>query len=195
MGNTRTMGWGNSADDPASPLPYKDWAPQPVAPGVVRAVSVAIDGFYGLPVDPLLVAWDDQRATVRLANGDLRWYSDGVQQAFPRQGEIVVEAVAGSVYPRDNRYMDALAVRSLEELVETVNAEEITSIDEDGTIHIYGEHDNSRGAAVREPDSGIILRASGLQGTSPWKLEVLATQLLEEAQGLLKAVNVAPPTL
>jgi len=79
--------------------------------------------------------------------------------------------------------------------VETVNVEEITSIDEDGTIHIYGELDNSRGAAVRAPDSGIILRASGLQGTSPWKLEVLAIRLLEEARGLLKPVNVAPPTL
>ncbi len=107
----------------------------------------------------------------------------------------MVEAVVGSVYPRDNRYMAALAVRSLEDLVETVNAEEITLIDEDGTIHIYGEHDNSRGTAVRAPDSGIIIRASGLEGTSPWKLEVLATRLLEEAQGLLKPMNVAPPTL
>jgi hypothetical protein len=169
--------------------------PQPVTPGAVRAVSVVIHGFYGLPADPLFVAWDDQRATVRLANGDLRWYFDSVQQAFPRQGEIVVEAVAGSVYPRDNRYMDAMAVRSLEDLIETVTAERVTSIGEDGTIRIYGEHDNSHGDAVRAPDSGIILRASGTQGTSPWRLEVVATRLLEEAQVLLEPMNVALPTL
>ena len=193
MGDAWAMEWGHSSDDPAPLLPPKDWEPQPVAPGAVRVVSGAIDGFHGLSAEPLLVAWDDQRTAVRLANGDLRWYSDGVQQAFPRHGEIVVEAAG--VYPRDNRYMDALVVRSLEDLVETVNAETITSIDEDGTIHIYGEHDNSRGAAVREPHSGIILRASGLQGTRPWKLEVRATRLLKEAQGLLKPMNVAPPTL
>jgi hypothetical protein len=192
---TWTMGWGDDGEgiDPP-PLPYEDWVPQPVTPGAVRAVSVVIHGFYGLPADALLVAWDDQRATVRLANGDLRWSIDAARQAFPQQGEIAV-VDASSVYPRGNRYMDALAVRSLQDLIETVNAETVTSIDEDGTIHIYGEHDNSRGEAVRAPDSGIILRASGVEGTNPWRLEVVATRLLEEAQVLLEPMNVAPPTL
>ena len=161
----------------------------------MRAVSVVIRGFYGLPADPVLVAWDDERATVRLANGDLRWYLDADRHAFPMQGDIVVEANAGSLYPRGNRYMDALVVRSLEDLIETVNADKVTSIDEDGTIRIYGEHDNSRGEVVRAPDTGIILRASGVKGSNPWRLEVVATRLLDEAQMLLDPMNVAPPTL
>ena len=192
---TWTMGWGDDGEGiDSQPLPYEEWVPRPVAQGAVRAVRVVIRGFYGLPADPVLVAWDDARATVRLANGLLRWYIDAARQAFPRQGEIAV-VDANSVYPRGNRYMDALAVRSLQDLIETVNAETVTSIDEDGTIHIYGEHDGSRGEAVRAPDSGIILRASGVEGDRSWRLEVVATRLLEEAQELLEPRNVAPPTL
>jgi hypothetical protein len=86
-------------------------------------------------------------------------------------------------------------VRSLQDLTETVNAEVVTSIYEDGTIHIYGQHDNSRGEAVRAPDSGIILRASGVEGDRPWRLDVVATRLLEEAQVLLEPTHVVPPTL
>lgn len=188
------MGWGDDAEGTDSVFPHGDWVPQLLPPGTVRAVSVVIDGFYGLPADPVLVVWDDDRVTVRLANGDLRWYRDKDRHAFPRQGEIVVQS-ADNVYPRGNRYMDALAVRSLEDLIETVNAEAVTSIDEDGTIHFYGEHDNSRGEAVRAPDSGIILRASGVEGANPWRLEVVASRLLEGTQMLLDPTDVSPPTL
>lgn len=65
-----------------------------------------------------------------------------------------------------------------QDLIETVIAETVTSVDEDGTIYIYGEHDNSSGEAVREPDSGIILRARGVEGDRPWRLDVVATRLL-----------------
>ena len=71
----------------------------------------------------------------------------------------------------------------------------IASVDGDGTIHIHGEHDHSRGQAVRAPDSGIILRASGVEGASEWRLEVVATGLLEESRRLLEPMDVAPPTL
>lgn len=91
--------------------------------------------------------------------------------------------------------MDALAVRSVEDLIETVNADEVTSIDEVGAIHFYGDHDNSRGEAIRAPDSGIILRASGVEGAHPWRLEVVASRLLDEAQMLLDPGDAAPPTL
>jgi len=141
MGNW-TLGWGDGSDDGDPPLPYSAWVPQPVASGAVRAAGVVIHGFYGLSAEPLLIAWDNERATVRLADGELQWYIDGNHQAYPRRGEIVVEGVTEHPYPRGNRYMDALVVRSLQDLIETVNAEEITSIDENGTIHIYGEHDN-----------------------------------------------------
>jgi hypothetical protein len=161
FGRMRAMGtWtmrlgddGEGIDPP--PLPYEDWVPRPVALGAVRAVSMVIRGFYGLPADPMLVAWDDDRATVRLANGDLRWYIDAARQAFPRQGKIAV-VDANSVYPRGNRYMDALAVRSLQDLIE---------------------------------------RASGVEGNRQWRLDVIATRLLEEAQVLLEPTHVAPPTL
>jgi hypothetical protein len=190
-----TMAWGDDGEgiDPP-PLPYEDWGPRPVARGAVRVVSVVIRGFYGLPAEPVLVAWDDGRATVRLANGDLRWYVDASRQAFPQQDEVAVVDVH-SLYPRGNRYMDALAVRSLQDLIETVNAETVTSIDEDGTIHIYGGQDNIRGEAVRAPDSGIILQASGVEGDRPWRLDVSETRLLEGAQVLLEPTHVVPPTL
>jgi hypothetical protein len=186
MGSTWTMSWGDGADS-GSPLPYEDWAAQRVPSGSVRAVRVS------LPTEPLLVAWDDQRATVRLATGELQWYVDADRQAYPREDEIVFEAE--TLHPRGNRYMDALVVRSLEDLIETVNAEEVTSIDEDGTIHIYGEHDNTHGRAVRAPDSGVILRASGMEGTRSWRLEVEATRLLDDAQALLEPTDVSPPSL
>lgn len=189
------MRWGNSAEGSRSPLAYEDWALQPVPPGAVRTATVVIHGFSGLPAAPLLVAWDSRRETVRLENGDLRWYYDGHEQAFPRDGEIVIQPVAENPYPRGNRSMDALAVRSVDDLVETVNADRVTSIDPDGTVHFYGEHDDSRGEAVRAPDSGIILRASGVEGANPWRLEVLATRLLDGSQGLLEPTNVSPPTL
>jgi hypothetical protein len=192
---TWTMGWGDESEDVDPPLPHSDWVPQPVAAGSVRAVRAVIHGFYGLTEEPLLVAWDDRRATVRLATGELQWYADGSRQAYPRGDEIVVEDSAGHIYPRGNRYMDALVVRSLEDLIETVNAEEITSVAEDGTIHVYGEHDNSHGAVVRAPDTGIILRASGVEGTSPWKFSVVATRLLDDDHGLLEPVDVTPPLI
>lgn len=190
---TWSMEWGGEPDDVDMLLPYRDWVSQPVASGSVRLVLLVIDGFYGLPAEPLLVAWDDQRTTVRLANGKLRWYFDGVRQAYPRGDAIVIEDAAEHPYPRGNRYMDALVVRSLEDLVDTVNAEEITSIDDDGVIHIHGEHDNSRGEVVRSTDTGIILRGSGVEGTSPWHFEVTSTQLIEGNRQLLEAIDVAPP--
>jgi hypothetical protein len=50
-------------------------------------------------------------------------------------------------------------------------------------------------AIVRAPDSGIILRASGVEGTKPWRLEVVAAQLLEEAESLLEPTDISPPAL
>lgn len=187
------MEWGDDGvDNNPPPLPYGDWLPRPVAHGAVRLVSVVIEGFHGLSADPVLVAWDDTRATVRLATGELCWYVDAASLAYPMHGEIVV-IDRHSAYPRGNRYMDALAVRSLQDLIETVNAETVTSIDEDGTIHIYGEHDNSRGEVLREPETGIILRASGIEGASPWRLDVVETHLVGDEQ-LLNPSHVAPPT-
>ncbi|WP_137294707.1 hypothetical protein [Nocardioides dongxiaopingii] len=193
--STWTMEWGDGSERDDPPLPPSAWEPRPVAAGSVLAVRAVIHGFHGLPEEPLLVAWDDRRATVRLATGELRWYQDGRRQAYRAGDEIVVEEGAVRVYPRGNRYMDALVVRSLEDLVETVNADEVTSIDEDGTIHIRGEHDDSRGEVVRTPDTGIILRASGVVGTSPWHLSVLATRLLEGDHGLLEPADVTPPPI
>lgn len=175
-------------------LPFKDWKPWPVARGTVRMVSVVIDGFYGISPDPLLVAWDDSRATVRLPTGELRWYEDGSGFAFPEQDGIVVEDHHSGLLPRDNRYRDALAVRSLEDLVETVNAEKLTSIDEDGTIHMNSEHDTSRGQALRDPASGIIVKASGTR-RSPWRLDVKETRLITEDQDLLEPIHLPPPNI
>ena len=190
---TWEMGWGDDGDGvDSSPLPHPVWGAQPVAPGTLRAVHVVLDGFVGLPTEHVLVTWDDRRETVRLPDGRLRWYFDGVHQGFPRQGEIVMESAVGTLYPRGNRYMDALAVRSLEELIGTVNADEVTSIDEDGTIHFYGEHDDSRGEALCAPDSGIVLRASGVEGVRRWRLEVVAARVLEADRSLLEPADVEP---
>ncbi|MCY7289974.1 MAG: hypothetical protein LH624_17450 [Cryobacterium sp.] len=188
-----SMGWGDEPDDVG--MPHSAWVPQPVAAGSVRVALLVIHGFYGLTAEPLLVAWDNQRTTVRLANGELRWYFDGIRQACPRGDAMVFEDVANHAYPRGNRYMDALVVRSLEDLLETVNAEEITSIDQDGVIHIYGEHDNSRGEVIRSKETGIILRASGIEGTSPWHFEVASTGLIEGNNRLLEPTDVTPPPI
>ncbi len=191
---TWTMGWSDDSDDDDPPLPDSAWVPQPVAAGALWVVRVVIHGFDGLPAEPLLVAWDDERATVRLANGELQWYVAGSHQAYPWRGGIVVEDVTDHPYPRDNRYMDALVVRSLADLTATVNAETITSIDEDGAIHIHGEHDDSRAKVLRAPDTGIILHASGVQGTSAWHFDVVSTQLVEGDGELLESADVRPPS-
>lgn len=188
------MAWG---DDAAPPVPEASWAPRHVDPGTVCAARVVIDGFHGLPAEMLLVAWDNDRATVRRADGTLQWYTDGRRQAYPRRGEIVVEDAADHAYPRDNRYMDALAVRSLQDLVETVNAEEVTSVDADGTIHIYGEHDRSRAEVVRAEETGIIVRASGVEGTRPWQLEAMTTLVVAggAARLLLEPADIEIPPI
>lgn len=189
------MSWGDDGSDPhPPPLLHDDWAPRPVPPGSTRAVSVVLDGFHGLPTDPILVAWDDARATVRLLTGELRWYVDTTRLAFPREDGIAV-VDSHDVYPRGNRFMDALAVRSLLDLVETVNADRVVAVDEDGTIHIDGEHDDVRGQVVRDPDSGIVLRASGVTGDRSWRLDVVATRQLHDAPALLGPGDVTPPTL
>lgn len=184
------MSWRDPSEDPL--LPFAAWTPQSVTSEAVRVVLVAIRGFNDLPAEPVLVAWDNECETVRLANGELQWWFSGTRQAYPRKGEILIEDATAHPFPRGNRYMEALLVRSLEDLLETVNADEITSIDENGTIHIYGGQDNSRGQVVRSGDTGIILRASGVQGTSPWDSEVLATRLIEGDRGLLEPADVTP---
>ena len=185
------ISWGAGSDGAHPPVPYETWAPRPVPSGAVRVTKVVTHGF-GLPEEPLVVAWDDQRATVRSAQGGLHWYTDETHNAFPRAGEIVVED-RYEPFPRGNRYMSALVVRSLEDLIETVNAEEVTSIDDDGTIHIYGAHDESRGSLIRSEDTGIVLRASGTQGTAPWDLEVSETHLVEDDCGLLDPNDATQP--
>ncbi len=67
----------------------------------MHAVLVALNGFHGLPVETLLVAWDDHRATVRTSGGALQWYAYRSRQAYPWQGAILVELLAGSVLPRE----------------------------------------------------------------------------------------------
>ena len=68
--------------------------------------------------------------------------------------------------------MDALAVRSLEELIGTVNADEVTSDRRDGTIHFYGEHDDSRARPLRtrQRDRPASLRGRGVRR---WRLRSL----------------------
>lgn len=188
------MTWGEGADENGPLLRYEDLGPWPIPPGAVRAARVVIDGL-GLDPEPRLVAWDDQRSTVRSIDGRLEWYADASHQAYPRAGEIVIEDQATHPFPRGNRSMSALLVRSLEDLIETVNAEEVTAIDEDGTIHIYGHHDNSGGQVVRFEDTGVVARASGTQGSAPWSVEVLATRLITESSGLLNPTDVAPPPI
>lgn len=161
------MGWGEAGPDDASPRVDPD--PVPVPPGAVRLVRVVLHGFRALPADPLLVMWDDRRAAVRLPDGRLRWYADQVRQAHPVGGSIVVEE--SGVYPRDNRAMDALAVRSLHDLMETVDADEV----------------------LRSAETGVVLRASGRRGSAtPWRLEVLETRLVEGRPELLEPVDVTP---
>lgn len=190
--STWTMAWGDG-DEPGA-LSAEEWSPRPVGRGAVQVVRVVLEGFHGVPAEPVLVAWDDSRATVRLANGELRWYADRARFAFPQDDQITV-ADATSLYPRGNRFMDALAVRSLQDLMETVNADTVTSIDADGAIHLDGEDDHSRARARRDPESGIVLLASGVEGHHPWRLEVLASRVLGDADALLEPAHSAPPAM
>jgi hypothetical protein len=48
-----------------------------------------------------------------------------------------------------------------------VNAETVTSMDEDGTIHNCGDHDDRRAKAVRAPDSGVIPPGIRSPGRAP----------------------------
>lgn len=133
--DTWTLEWDDGASQNSPPLPYEEWRLRPVPLGAARAVVAQFRGFYGVPADLLLVTWDDNRVTVRLTTGDLCWYVDETTARFPQHGEIAVQD-RWSPYPGGNRYMDAMAVRSLRDLVDTVNADTITSIDLSGTIHI-----------------------------------------------------------
>lgn len=186
-----SMSWGDG-DDPAPLLPADQWEPAPVPPGATRAVVVTIEGFHNLPIDPLIVAWDDLRATVRSVSGRLQWYEDRTHEAYPDAQRIVTSD--SGVYPRDNRHMDALAVRSLLDLIETINADEVTSIDDDGTIHVRGLHDDSWAELTRS-ESGVVVRASGAQGVNAWRLHVTRERLLTDDDRLLAPQHVEPPAI
>lgn len=186
------MGWGDDeSGDRGDASSGVDLEPRPVPPGAVRLVRVVLHGFHALPADPLLVMWDDHRCAVRLPDGRLRWYADPERQAHPRDGSIVVEE--SGVLPRGNRAMDALVVRSLLDLVERVNAEEVVAVDHDGLVRLRGEHDDSSAEVVTCPGTGVVLRASGQQGrAAPWRLEVLGNRLVEGHPELLEPVDVDP---
>lgn len=175
------MSWYLSGDDRGD----QGVDPHPVPAGMSRVVRAVLVGFHGLPGDPLLVAWDDRREAVRLSDGRLQWYLDEARQAFPRDGRIVT--TTAGVYPRGNRFMDALAVRSLSDLMEIVNAEEATEIDPSGLVRLRGEQDRSTGTAVLDEDTGIISRASGVHGSRPWTIEVLASRLVPGGELLVPA--------
>jgi hypothetical protein len=168
-----------------------DWDPHPVPAGMTRAVLLHVHGFGGLGPAPLLVAWDDRRGTVRAADGTLLWYADESRMAYPTDAGIVT-ADAG-LYPRGNRAMDALAVRSLEDLAETISAETVRSVDKDGVLHLVGEDDYTQALLLRSDETGIVLRAAGFWGTTSWTLTVASTGLLE-GEELLTIGDVVPPT-
>jgi hypothetical protein len=168
-----------------------DRDPHPVPTDAVRAVLVHIHGFHGIESAPLIVSWDDHRETVRAVDGSLRWYADGTRTAYPTGDGMVTDDRSG-IYPRGNRYMDALAVRSLEDMFETVSALTIRSVGEDGVMHLHSADDDTHAMVVRSDDTGIVLRAAGLWGTTAWALNVLAMQLLE-SDDLLTIDDIVPP--
>lgn len=188
--DTWTLEWDDGASQNSPPLPYEEWRPRPVPLGAARAVVAQFRGFYGVPADPLLVTWDDKRATVRLTTDDLCWYVDETTARFPQHGEIAVQD-RWSPYPGGNRYVDAMAVRSLRDLVDTVNADTITSIDLSGTIHILGAHDCVSGAVTRDPESRIILQASGTTGEHSWHLTIIRRLNSVNNRALLGATHIA----
>ncbi|WP_300682187.1 hypothetical protein [Nocardioides sp.] len=181
--------WGDEGAHRRELIPFGEREPRPVPHGCARLVEATFHGWLGLD-DPVLVIWDNEREVVRLMTGEIRWYAGDGQQAFPRDGQIVVESEG--VYPPGNRYMDALAVRSLQDLMDEINATEIVAVDPDRVIHVMGRQDGVRAEVEIASDSGIVLRASGVQGTIPFSVEVRAIRLIE-GEEVLEPVDVHWP--
>lgn len=193
------MGWDDDGEDlDPPPLPSAEWPPRPVPARLVRVARVVLGGFDGVDGDPLIVAWDRAQATVRVESGTLAWYADRSRVAFPRAGAIAAVERGGHrddelVLPREERQGCALAVRSVQDLLEAVNATAVTAVDDDGAVHLRGP-DDLHGRAVPDPRSGVILRASGRWGQQPWRIHTLATWLVPAGGPLLEPRDAPPPS-
>lgn len=187
------MSWGENSNDEARA--WHDWDRRPVPAGSTRVVQVVIEGFHNLTAEPLLVARDDTRLAVRRPDGELRWWSDDTHQAHPRDGALVVVLRSESVLPRDNRAVDAAAVCSLTDLLEGIGGDDLAGPDADGGFALVGDdEDGGSGRAVRDDESGVVLRASGVhgRGPTPWRVESAWVRLVP-GEELLAATDVPPP--
>lgn len=167
------------------------WLPAPVPKGFVRSVAVTMSGFPGLATIPRVVSWDTERVVVRTSNGGLLWYEDRSSAAYRDDGRIqIVQKSDMSAYPRQlrrtRREWDAVAVRSLSDLMEVLDLGRLT-LENDGdpiVLRFPGTEDDASATVRLSDESRVVLRAHGVVGGLEWRLDVTAEEVSEDEETL-----------
>lgn len=161
------------------------WLPGPVPAGLVRTVTVTMAGFPALTASPRVVSWDDERVTVRTPAGALLWYEDRRSIAFGDDGQIQ-SVVKGETpaYPRrlrrTRREWDAIAVRSMGDLMEVVDLGRLRLETQDDPIALtFPGSDDASSTVWLSAESRLVLRAHGVSGPTMWRLVVNAEELVD----------------
>ncbi len=164
--------WDDGASQNSPPLPYVEWRPRPVPwDSRARGRSRSFEAFTEFP----LIRSSSHGTTNARRSGsrpiDLCWYVDETTARFPQHGEIAVQDDGAPNRRQQVRGRDgcALPARPRRHCERRHNH----SIDLSGTIHILGAHDCVCGAVTRDPESRIILQASGTTGEHSWHLTII----------------------
>ena len=155
-----------------------------VPDGHTRAVLVVFTGFPVFTHEPRRVCWDNTRLAVRTATGRLRWYEDSTVYAFRDENDEVrsVEKGEAPSYPRHyrekSREMDAVALLSLADLLEVADLGKIELVTPEDVVplHFLGDPGNAARVQLSE-ESGVVLRADGVEMGNAWHIEVLEEAL------------------
>ena len=115
---------------------------------------------------PWSVYWDNDREVVRDRDGIVHWYRDDRLQIH-RAGDVrVCRAIdASSLYPKDGLPREALVVRSLSDLADWADVDEVAGVSGD-VVHMAGDSGHLA-VVTRCPLRGVVLEGAGLR-PGPW---------------------------
>lgn len=189
-----------------------DWEPEPVPFGLIRYALVRFDIDHRFPAGVLYVAWNDQHAVVRSETGELYWYEGGpgfvmdgdepYPQAVVEDGEV--KALSDGVPVRPGmRWFDAIMVRSVQDVLETVGTTDAFEVVSDGVVRLHG-YDGDAPLGIRphrsvaevrsSTETGVVLEATGTEGRRSWRLELLQTaEVKDDGRFIGMEVHVEPP--
>lgn len=158
-----------------------------------------MSGFPSLSSAVRVVSWDADRVAVRSGDGVLLWYEDSASMAFrddedPLGGDIrVVPKAESTTYPRrlraTRREWDAVAVRSVADLMEVVDLGHLTIETQDSPIVLRFPGADASSTVRLSDDSRLVLHADGLVGTMEWRIE-LTGEDLTQGDEVLRAVDL-----